>query len=424
MDRVKQGISKFQQIATDSMRQFPMWAFVVIALCAVAYLIVHTKLRRTFVNPENIRNKASEGYSKAAPIILAASKRKSLEEYLKEPTVASTDPTVPLLTNFYFSTVNATGLFFPATDGVFSQDAVRFAIAGGARAFVLDIWPSLDPAANFQPILQCVEAGSQWRRTSMNGLAVETALEAIVSEVYTPSLGTVNTDYKNDVVLLYFRFHGGPRNATYDSLAATCRRVLNPYKLDAAFSSCRGMETLVKTSLQDLKGRVIVLSNKTKKELEEEYTEEAAAAGSSQTTNPLIPYINFCPRDSIPIEIDFAAVDEAALRAKRGYIQNSLVFVVPPVESEEAATNNWGEKLRICRDAGIHCMALNVFDAEASQGYAEFLFKDYFSTFSYRLKEPSLRLQGVLQAPAQSAGDTGVAVPLATPGITTGPSAT
>jgi hypothetical protein len=415
MDKVKQGILTFRQMATDSMNQFPLWAMVLVALVGLACLIVHIKLKGTLVTPQNIRNKASEGYSSAAPIVLAARNRKSLSDYLKDMNI--TDPKTALLTNFYFSTVNATGLFFPANDGVYSPDAVRFAVQGGARAFVLDIWSSMDPARNFQPILHSMEEGSNWRRISMNSMAVETALDAIVSEVYIPSISS-KTDYKDDVVLLYFRFHGGLRNATYDSLAQTCAKVLNPYKLDPAFSSCRGNELLFKTPITDFKGKVIVVTNKTRKEMEEEYMLEAKEQDATNTKNPLIPYINLCPRDSIPVEIPLNAVD--TLGAKKEYIKNSIVFVVPSNYSKEATTNNWGGALRTCKENGIHCMAMNLFAAEASDGYADFLFKDYFATYSYRLKEDPLRILVVEQAAARSTGDTGVGTNLETPGVSLG----
>ena len=208
------------------------------------------------------------------------------------------------------------------------------------------------------------------------------------------------------------------RNATYDSLANTCAKVLNPYKLDASFSSCRGNELLFKTPITDVKGRVIVVSNKTKKELEEEYELEAKEQNETNTKNPLIPYINLCPRDSIPVEIPMNAID--TLGAKKEYIKNSIVFVVPPDYSKAAETNNWGAALRTCKDNGIHCMAMNVFAADASDGYADFLFKDYFATYSYRLKEKPLRILVVEQEAAKSTGDTGVATSLESPGVSMG----
>jgi hypothetical protein len=320
-DGVSAGIKKFREVATESMSQFPIWVFVVIALISLVCLVVHIKLKGDLINITNIKNKSAEGNNKAASIVLSANGRKSLTKYLS---TISSDPITILLSNFYFSTVNATGLFFPSKSGVFSPNAVQFAVKGGARAFVLDIWSSMEPFGGFKPILQSVEEGSKWRRVSMNSMNVETALNAIVSEVYTPSMG--NEDYSDDVVLLYFRFNGGIRNPTYDELAKICSRILAPYKLDSAFSSFRGNNILFKTPITDLKGKVIIIGSKTQAEMEKEYLAQANERGDTTTKNPLIPYMNLCPQDSIPVEIDINALNTMVNKAN--FIKNSIVFVL------------------------------------------------------------------------------------------------
>jgi hypothetical protein len=417
MDKVKAGISagitKFREVATDSMNQFPFWAFAIIVLISIACLVVHIILKGDLVNANNIRNKAAEGHNKAASIVLSTSGRKSLTKYLS---TISSDPKTILLSNFYFSTVNATGLFFPSKSGVFSPNAVRFAAKGGARAFVLDIWSSMEPFGGFKPILQSIEEGSKWRRVSMNSMNVETALDAIISEIYTPSMG--NEDYKDDVVLLYFRFNGGIRNPTYDDLAKTCARILAPYKLDPAFSSFRGNKILFKTPITDLQGKVVIISSKTQTEMETEYLAQANERGDTNTKNPLIPFMNLCSQDSIPVEIDINGLN--TMVNMKNFIKDSIVFVAPPDYSNEATTNNWGDKLKICRDNGIHCMAMNMFAPGESGGFADFLFNDYFKEYSYRLKDEVLRVDPTVQEPPKSTGDTGVATEFKPATVTTG----
>ncbi len=378
---------------------FPWKGVLLIFLCALACFLVWIKFKGTYESTDNLRDIVSGRYATAQGIVDGEALRYGLQKYLdpcdraegteatecrKDDLANSPNDTTTALSNFYFSTVNMTGCFFPTESSsanprdleyVFSKDAVAFAVAGGARAFVLEIWPSMHPQGRFQPVLQVVEEGTSWRRVSMNTLSFSVALETILTNIYAGRIQNANKDTRNDLAILYLRFRGSPRTETYKGVAEAIAKFANPYLLDPSFSSCRNPGLLIKTPLGELQGKVVFLANRMKGELE--------------TLAPtLLPYINMCAptpssTDSTAalMKIEYSVADLANISTDDStrirYISSMITFVIP--SPEEARTNqwNWG----IAKDRGVHCIPMNFFERKYGAQYFEL-----FRRYSYRLK--------------------------------------
>jgi len=269
------------------------------------------------------------------------------------------------LTNFYVSTVNATGVFFPAADGVVSPMAARAAVLGGARAFVLDIWPDLSPDANFAPSIQVVESGSLWRRISMNSLPFVSILKALIQEAFeTDRPGT------EDPVFLYLRFRGKPRASTYTATADALRAVLEQYRLDASYNTCRGQDRIFTTPITSLFKKVIIMSN------------------TRATGNALSDYINVGPKDGIKLDWSVNEARGLTQDSKQLAIRNiqqNMSWVAPFSEDPDADANTWDYALS--HSIGIHFCGMNFWRNNEK-------LKSYMTMFgkqSFALKPESLR---------------------------------
>lgn len=385
----------------DSTSTLPIWVLGLMAALLLVCFIVWLKYRGTYETPNNIRDIVSSRFVSANDIVKQQGTRQGFEVYLSpcenatpgsEAAVSCTkqDFGAPvsreqgILSNFYFSTVNVTGLFFPESqmsdspskmEYVFSPEAIKFACRGGARSFVLDIWPSMEPLGGFRPILQVVEEGSNWRRISINSMEFSTAIQTIVSEIYTEGIQGTNKTI-NDVCVLYLRFRGVPRKETYQSVATTLAQYTLPYLLDPTMAYARGMkgDRLMNTNMQDLKGKIVIVTNKMASELE--------------TSAPaLFPYVNICPSDSIKVEYTLADLEnDVNPQTTKRNIQSSLTFLALPTNDAIAHTNDWNWKKAY--DMGIHCIAMNFFNRETERSVS--YFNTVFPTYSYRMKAPVL----------------------------------
>lgn len=332
---------------------FPWKFFFLIVALFIACFAVWISLKEGYETPENIQYLlAKRRGTLAAP----QEGRKGFKEYLKGRDTH--------LNQCAFSTAYMTGCFLPieGSEYVFSEEAVRLACKGGARAFVLEIWPALDAVGRYRPILQVVEEGSNWRRISMNTLEFELAIQALVDEIYgTKLVPDPAQDTQQDLVVLYLRFRGKPRAETYEGVARALSRHVAPYILDPSFSACRRQKDLVLITLKELQSKIIVVANQTKQELAKAAT--------------LYSYINVCVEDPVKTEYtlaNFGNLTDDDKRTKKGYIQQAITFLVPT----DPFTNKWN--WLTAYQMGIQCIPMNFFDANKGAEYFQM-----FKTFSY-----------------------------------------
>lgn len=403
--KLDSAISKMSNIGSSALKSlkgdirggetFPLWAVILIAAAIITCFILWIKFRGSYETAENVKNITTNIVKDRYNGIIVGNNVYGLGKYLdpckdsvgEEATKCKKDDlankpadTEIVLSNFHFATANLTGCFFPTgassnpTDKeyVFSQEAVKLVCKGGARAFVLEIWPSNDTKGGFRPVLQIVEEGSSWRRISMNSMELEIAIRTIVQEIYTAGLDSSRTTQK-DITLLYLRFRGTPRTETYNAVAAILSRNILPYTLDPSFSSCRAQERLVRTSIRELQGKIIVLANKSKAEL----------ASNAQN---LLPFVNICASDSAgdtpAMKIEYTPAElenmtDTDKQQKIKYIRSMITFIIPPADA--AITNKWN--WRAAHAVGIHCIPMNFFERVNGDEYFQL-----FSRYSYSWK--------------------------------------
>jgi hypothetical protein len=352
-------------------------AAVLIALFAMTLgiFIWYFKKQKLLETPYNIQQVVKRERVKADAYVKQSVNRKDLPNYLREVQKQGVPASHMALTNFYVSTVNGAGLFYPAEDGVISPVAAQLAVTAGVRGFVFDIWPDLTPGSNFGPILQVVEQGTLWRRVTLNAMSFATILNTIVNEVFlrTP----------NDILYIYLRFRGSPRYSTYEGTMNALRGNLEQYRLDASFNACRGQERLFKTPITQLFGKAIVLSNMKARE------------------TPLADYINAAPMEGIRIDWtprDISALTDTMRGEQKVKIQQNLSVVALPLEDPASENNAWDWKEG--HALGVHMAAMNIWKKSANLD--AYMAPNMFGTFSYKIKPEPLRfILDIIPPPGQ-----------------------
>jgi len=344
---------------------FPVWGLLIIAIITVAVISWWMSYRQYLETPYNVAYwirqniKANDHYNQDNL------SRKGLPDlYNKLINQGYTEENLGL-TNFYVSTANATGVFFPGVNGVVSVDAARLAALGGARAFVFDVWPDVEEGGKFGPTIQVIEKGSMWRRTTLNALPLVNVLEALVTE----ALQSPTNPGKQDPLILYLRFRGNPRQSTFDLTADALQSTITPYRLDIAFNNCRGADRLFKVPIDQLFSKVIVISN---------------VRGSGR----FMDYVNFSVKDGIKLEYPAGQVQtisgDAADDARKKILMNST-FVAPLSEDVLAESNDYS--MKSAYDLGIHFVAMNFWNG--GKQLKEYM--NRFGTYSFSLKPPALQ---------------------------------
>jgi hypothetical protein len=358
--------TRARSLASESGGRFPIWGLLIILGLIIGLLVWYFKRIALFESVENIRSIAKSSTKAQVGYDMANQNRVGLRAYLAALKKQGVPDAHLCLTNFYVSTVNAAGVFFPATDGVVSPMAARAAVLGGARAFVLDIWPDLTPGAQFAPSIQVVESGSLWRRISMNSLPFVSILKALIQEAFEID-GRPGSE---DPVFLYLRFRGKPRASTYTGTANALRAVLESYRLDASFNTCRGQDRIFNTPITSLFGKVVIMSN------------------TRANGNVLSDYINVGPKDGVNLEW---GINEArGLTSDRKAtairtIQQNLSWIAPFSEDPDAEKNIWDYQMS--QNIGVQFCALNFWNNTDK-------LKSYMTMFgkqSFAIKPESLR---------------------------------
>jgi hypothetical protein len=317
-----------------------------VAVGVVLFVIIAVYIARSFdfETPANILRmetqvaKSWSSYESAQRDSLATTLKK-----LQQNSGETTDSF--LVSNFYWYTANIAAMFYSKDRAVISPKAVRLALLGGARCFVLDIWPDLNPGTGqYAPIVQHVEAGSAWKRDSMNSVPLAAILSVLVQEAYGVQRESTNTD----PLMIYLRFKGVPRKETFDFTAKVLESTIQPYRLDASYNRCRGQAMIPIQNIANFSKQIIVASN-------------VIAADSVMGD-----YINIGPATGATLEYDpnfakglasstgTAATGQAAgmkLSAINAIKQN-ISFVAP-----DNVSNDWD--IAGCAGIGVHCLALN-----------------------------------------------------------------
>jgi len=356
--------SKVETIQAKTGKFSILW-FIALIVGVVAVYVWYGNYVKTLETPTNIAYIVRTNIAKHDAYTAANPNRIGLRDYLNNLNIGDEQLA---FTNFYISTVNTTGFFFPATNGVFSPAAARLAVIAGARGFVFDIWPDLSPGAKFGPSLQIVEPGSLWRRISLNALPLSIVLKAVIEEAF--EVGGRPGQY--DPVVLYLRFRGKPRTSTFEATYGVLRDALDRYRLDMSFNNCRGQDRLFRTPIKSLMQKVIVVSN-------------TRAEGTN-----FAEYVNVGPVDGFKQEYLSAETRDMNIDGKiqaSGRIKQMITFIAPSSEDPAAESNDWD--FRPGMELGIHCVAMNFWNP--TDKLKAYLSAEMFGKQSFRIKPPQLR---------------------------------
>jgi hypothetical protein len=249
-----------------------------------------------------------------------------------------------------------------------SSEAARTAVLAGARAFVLDIWPDLRAGANYGPVIQVVEEGSDWRRISLNSLPLSSVVRPIVEEGFQ----TAMRPGIDDPMFLYLRFRGKPRSATFEATARVLSEALEQYRLDTSFNNCRAQDRIYTLPIPHFFKKVIIFSN-------------MRATGTA-----LADYINVAPTDGIDVEMsasDVRAQAASKTQATLQKIKGNLTWVAPPSELPIAEKNDYDWEA--AQGLGIQFTAMNFWNR--NDRLKKYLSPPYFGTQSFLIKPTPLR---------------------------------
>ena len=339
----------------------------VLSAVVVAYFISLITVRWDFETPSNISNKMSAAASSYGSYALMP--RNSMAVTLKNLNTVPQEQLV--LTNFFISTANMAGLCFTKTNStgtraIYTSDAIRLSLLGGARAFVFDCWPSTE-GGQYQhgPILQTVEPGSMWRRTSFNSVPLATPLATLMTQAFNSNYDSTS----NDLIIIYLRFRtpGGktPRSDTMNLAAKVLQSTIQPYRLDAAFNRCRAQDQIALLPLASFAGKVLVVCN-------------FNGAGTA-----LADYINvWHGEDDLHTALDhdtgFAAnIPPTNVDSSIRQIKQQLTFVAPYGEDPVAESNSWN--IAAAQNLSVHCCGINMDPGKVPPALKKMFEKNSFS---------------------------------------------
>jgi len=325
---------------------------IVLSVLAVSYIIAVLVLNFDFENTSNINRKTSSALTAGfTPYASAEPKRRSLTQTLANLSGSNASTTSNfLLTNFYIQTANIASLVFSSKRAIASNDAVRLALLGGARAFVFDCWPDTTPGGyQHGPILQTVESGSMWRRTSFNSVPLAGPLSYLMTQAFNSGYTSTSTD----PLIIYIRFRvpegKTPRSDTMEMTARTLQSSIQPYRLDASFNRCRAQSSIPMLPITVFSKKVIVVCNFNGKD------------------TSLMDYINIAPQAGIPVEYPMTYAASVTPKSSSsspmtaqaiGIIQQNLSFVAPVSEDPLAVSNEWD--VAGAQALGVHCCGMNM----------------------------------------------------------------
>lgn len=342
---------------------------IVLGIAVLAYIIAAVTCSFYFETPTNIGRIAKQSLAPWLPYGVNEGKRNSMQQTITALSAKGVTKDTMYLTNFYIQTANIAGILFGSGGRpVASLDSIRFALLGGARAFVFDLWPDTAVGdAQHGPLVVTIEPGSSQRRTSYNSIPFASALAQLIYIAFQANYNTTT----NDPIILYLRFRTQrktPREDTMELTAKALQATIQPYRLDAAFNRCRAQNTIPMLPLSVFAQKVIVVSN------------------TNGTGTSLADYINVSPQAGIPVDypanyastMQPAGATNATEMTTRAIatIQQNLSFTAPLSEDPAAASNAWD--VAGAQKIGVHCCAMNMDPTKMPSPVKDLFKKDSF----------------------------------------------
>uniref|UniRef100_A0A6C0DS09 Uncharacterized protein n=1 Tax=viral metagenome TaxID=1070528 RepID=A0A6C0DS09_9ZZZZ len=352
----------------------PFWAYILAAILVYLCLSYYGKVYWTLETPANIRTRLRTFTDKFNLYGDQRSSRRSLTQYLEDLRKLGVPDTSFALTNFYVCSANTAATFTPVRDGLASPDAVRLALAAGARYLDFSIW-SGGATTGHAPFIAEMDAGSKWRRLTMNEISFRAAMDAVKSYGMAGPQAAADTSmapYAHDPLFIMLRFMGSPKPETFDKVADALNKTIEQFRLDFTYYKGRGMDRFFKTPITEFMDKVIVMTNL--------YPPDGS---------PLSDYINIGPRsfalEMSPKEIlGTPATNRPTVVAK---IQQNLVVTRSSMEEPQGDTNTWD--FAPAQALGVHFTAMNFWSQDAN--LAAYRKPEMFGVNSFKIKPATMR---------------------------------
>jgi len=352
----------------------PFWAYILAAVLVYLCFSYYGKVYWTLETPANIRTRLRTFTDKFNVYGDQRSSRRGLLQYLDDLRKEGVPDSNFALTNFYVCSANTAATFTPVRDGLASPDAVRLALAAGARYLDITIW-SGGATTGHAPFVAEMDTGSNWRRLTMNEISFRAAMDAVKSYGMAGPQAAADTNtapYAHDPLFIMLRFMGNPKPETFDKVADALNKTIEPFRLDFTYYKGRGMDRFFKTPITEFIDKVIIMSNV--------YPPDGSA---------LSDYINIGPR-SFALEMSIKEIlstpeaNKATLQAK---IQQNLVITRSSMEEPQGDTNTWD--FTAAQALGVHFTAMNFWSQDGN--LAAYRKSDMFGVNSFNLKPTGLR---------------------------------
>ena len=326
----------------------PWWIYPLALL--ILGLVIWFYLKTLFLveTPENIRSKLRKLVDTYNMYGNQRSLRKGLRQYLADLKKAGLPDEHLALTNFFVCSANTPAIFTPLTDGIVTPEAIRIALAAGARYLDISIYPSGPRGA---PMVCEMNPGSNWRRITLNELSFAAVMTAVQQYAMSGPKAVVDVNeapYREDPLFLMLRFQGAPKAETFKQVAAVLRDTIETSRLDFTYNAGRGADRLFKTPITEYFGKTIVFSNV-----------------YPPIDSPLNDYINVGPRSATPLEIaprDLNGIPDQMKAQTMALIQQNLTVSRIPMEEPDCNSNTWDWTK--AHALGIHFAAMNFWSQD------------------------------------------------------------
>jgi hypothetical protein len=367
--------SAASKISTSALIGIPWYIYLFSAIILYFLFFYYYRQYWLIETPGNIRYRLKNFVIKYNDYGNQRASRKGLEKYLQDLRSAGISDDQMALTNFHVCSAVLPATFSPIRDGIVSPDAVRLVMAAGVRFLEIGV-NNGSRDTNYMPYVATMDAGSNWRRITMNQLPLSTIMDSIISfGMGGPNAdqSTIEAAYNNDPLFIMLTFNGKTSVETFKQTAEVLKNSIEAYRLDFTFYGGRGAEQLFKTPIQHFLGKVIILSNK-----------------YAPINNPFNDYINIGPRGTTPLEMSpkgllgIAENNQGTLVAR--IQQNLTVTRADPIEPDcDKNAWNWQQ----AHSLGIHFAALNFWSQdEQLDAYRK---PEVFGVNSFLLKPATLR---------------------------------
>jgi hypothetical protein len=349
-------------------------ALIVIIILVLIGIVIYLSTMQAQCSPINLATLVKAGTTTAAIYPKRMTDRKSLYDYLL--TIGENSADNLALSNFYVMTANLGGFFSPVNKAAFCTEAIQYAINGGARCIIFDIWPDLEKGKNMGPILKVCVSDTDYKKLSCYTLDLDTALQTVRKYSFEDS---ANPSFANparqDPMFLFFRFRGNPTVATLTGTAESISRTLEQYRLAFTYTN-PSTNKLPVTPITNFYGKVIILSN------QNGILDGVRTRFADYVNNPIVPSTPFS-RKSIasPGEIQSLPNDISKTA------QQSILACAPlPEDTTNSESNGWNWKA--AQAGGIQLVGLNLWVMDS--GLNTYTDPSIFGTYSFMIKPDAI----------------------------------